>query len=120
MAVGDKLNDVLEPSNTRRAATEWKTDKKTWPNGRTTARRMWSQPRHSFELEFDGINLTEYQALQGHFNEHSGGYATFPFTDPHSGLTYTVRYDDDELERRMVRNVRGLYRVRVKLEESKA
>lgn len=121
MALGQKLNDVKEPSRTSRKTTEWKTIKKTWPSGRTTRKRQWANARHTFRVEWDALTLTELQALEMHFNEHSGGYAAFTFDDPHTATTYTVAYADDEFDREMQRrNSRGLYRLRLYLEEDKA
>ena len=120
MAVGDKLNDILAPTHVQSATPRWSTDKRTWPNGRTTTRRRWAAPQRAFEVSWVGISLAEWNALETHFADHSGGYAAFPFTDPHSGETYTVRYADDELDREMLANTRGLYRVRATLEEDKA
>lgn len=121
MALGQKINDIKEPSRTRDATTEFKTIKKTWPSGRTTAKRQWSDPLLSWRVEWDALTLTEYQAILTHFKEHSGGYATFLFDDPHTATTHTVRYEDDDLDRRMQRrNTRGLYKLTVNLQEDKA
>lgn len=114
------LNDVLAPSRITNMGTEFKTKKKQWPNGRTTARREWDQPLHQFEVEWDGITLAEFDALRDHFVARSGGYAVFTFTDTHTDTIYNVRYADDRLMRPPVKkNVRGLYKVKVKLEEDK-
>lgn len=120
MAIGQEINSIVAPSRITEATTEWKTVKRVWPNGRTTTKRMWATPRHLFRVEFDGISLAEFTALEAHFNEHSGSFEPFLFTDTHTDTSYFVHYDDDELDRRMVRrNTRGLYKLVVNLEEHK-
>jgi hypothetical protein len=115
------LNSVLAPTRISRAASEWSTIKKEWPNGRVTTKRMWSAKKRSWEVEWDGISLTQFNSLETFFDTHKGGYAVFQFTDTHTGVTYDARFVDDELKRTNARNtVRGLYRVTVKIEEDKS
>lgn len=115
------LNDIVTISRVTYLDTEWSTEKKRWPSGRTTAKRNWVNPLRSLKIECDGITLTEYNALRDHFDDMSGSYGTFTVTDTHEAVTYTVRFADDTLRRRPVRpNVAGLYRITFDVEEDKS
>ncbi len=116
---GAKLNTVIPISRVLEAAPEFKTSIKSWPNGRTTARREWASSRRSWEIEYDGITLAQFQLLEAHFAANYGRYGTFAFDDPHTGQSFTVRYDQDELNRKPVKPNTRIYKVRVKLQQVK-
>lgn len=110
------LNDTLAPTHITEAAVEFDTDRKRYKNGRLSVKRNRFTPVRRLTLEWDGISLSEYQALEGFFIARSGGYESFTVTDTHTGSTYTVKFEDDEIKRRPVRrNLRGLYRVRLEV-----
>jgi hypothetical protein len=112
------LNSVAEPNRTAKKTIEWQTTVKRWPNGRRSARRNWTNSLKHFEIEYDAINLTTLTALEAFFNSHQGEYATFTFTDNHTGITYTVAFDQPTFDREMViANSRGVYKVKLKLVE---
>ena len=114
------INSVVTPSRVTKSSSKWSTIKKTWPSGRTTAKRSWGSPQAFFELEWDGITLTEYNLLKAHFAANSGCYGVFTLTDTHDSVTYNVRYTSDELSRDNVNpNVRGLYKIKIQFEEDK-
>ncbi|MDX5370108.1 MAG: DUF2460 domain-containing protein [Alphaproteobacteria bacterium] len=115
-----RINDVVAPSRITKAEVEWKTEVKDWPNGRRSAKRLWSSPRHTFDVEWDGISLAEYTLLKAHFNANFGRYGVFELLDTHDSTVYSVSYEDDSLGRENVRpNTAGLYRLRVTLVEEK-
>lgn len=115
------LNDTLEPNRVKSLEREFKTIKRVWPNGRTTAKRQWALPLHTLEIEYEGITLSEYDSLVTFFDSVSGGFGTFTVRDNHDATVYTVRFADDTLRRRNVRpNVKGLYFITFRVEEDKA
>lgn len=114
-----KINDIgVSPSRVRAASQEWSTTKRRWPNGRTTAKRNWSAKLREWQLEYEGITLTELNLLIAHHDSAFGEQLTFLFEDPHTATTYTVGYASDELRRESLRpNIRGRYTVKFTLEE---
>ncbi len=114
------INSVVEPTRISSLGVEWKTTRKTWQNGRTTSKRLWATPLHTFEVEWEGINESQYSALKAFFNDQYGEWGVFDLIDTHTNTTYQVSFDDDTLKRENIRpNVRGLYRIRLKFQEDK-
>lgn len=115
------LNDTLEPSRITSLEKEYNTTIRTWPNGRTTAKRNWASPLNRLEVEFEGITLTEYNSLKTFFDTESGRHGVWTLRDNHDDTIYSVRFADDILRRRNVRpNVKGLYVIRFRVIEDKA
>lgn len=114
------LNDVLTPSRILNSKTRFKTTIKEWPNGRTSAKKNWANPLTEFDVEFDGITLVDFGNLKQFFVDNAGQYGVFRFRDTNDNVIYDVRFGEDVLQRKPIRkNVRGLYKIRIKLKEVK-
>lgn len=114
------LNSVAEPSRIIDATKGWSTLKKRWPNGSTTAKRLWTDPLRSWNIEYDGLTLAEFDALEAFFDDQSGAFGVFEFLDPHTGLTYNVSFAEDIIRRQnCVPNMRGLYKLSLRIDETR-
>lgn len=114
------LNDVVTPSRVTAFNKNYKTTLREWPNGRTSAKRNWATALHDITVFYDGISLTEYQALLAHFDSNNGMFGVFTVTDTHTSTTYNVRFADDSFARTAISpNTIGRYNITLRLREVK-
>jgi hypothetical protein len=112
-----RLNTVLAPSRIVNVQVKWLVDTKRWPNGMVTSRLNRTTPLYFWEIEFDGITLAQWNALKAHYDSAKGRHLPFEFQDTHTNTVYSVRYASDLTRPPAVANVRGLYKLRINLEE---
>lgn len=105
-----------DPTHVLEASVTIETTRKRFPTGRATSKRQVSTPTRALRLEWDGLSSAEFGELRAFFEARSGGYEPFIVTDPHTGDSYTVRFDGDEIRRRPSRrNIIGLYRIQIEV-----
>ena len=68
------------------------TIKTTMENGTVTVRPRYTKERLKFSVVMTPLIATEFSLLQEFYNAHKT-YAQFGFTDPSTGMTYTVRFN---------------------------
>lgn len=111
------INDIVPPSRITRLAAEFETSSKRYPNGRITRKRHRASPVIRLEVEWDGITLAQFELLRAFFYARAGGFGSFRVRDTHTETLHTVVFSDDALSRENVKpNVRGLYKIKLKME----
>ena len=63
--------------------------------GYVQSRAKWTRSRKVFELSWNAMSDADKETLETFFGDNIGG--TFTWTHPLSGISYTVRFVEDEL-----------------------
>ncbi|HUQ95640.1 MAG TPA: DUF2460 domain-containing protein [Bryobacteraceae bacterium] len=70
------------------ASIAYRTRVTRFVDGREQRYRQMSSPVRRWTIRLDLLDDEEARLMQHFFEEQQGSFAMFPFTDPHTGLTY--------------------------------
>lgn len=71
-------------------------------SGKEKRRKRWLTPKRIFSLSFVGKNETDIDAIWDFYQARNGRYDPFSFVNPIDGVTYTVRFAEDNLTRELI------------------
>lgn len=67
--------------------------------GKEQRDEAWDTPRMMFKIRYAALTRTDMETLWNFFISQKGSYGVFSFTHPISAVVYTVRFNDNSMQR---------------------